>query len=131
MKVVLDTNVYISAMLFAGKCEEILKLVSQGLFDIVVSKEILSKIRSVLREKFHWMDKQAAEAIRYIRGIAIIVNPEITLSIVNEDPADNKIIECAVASNASYIITGDRNHLLPIKEYEGVKILSPAEFLRL
>ncbi|MBI5050870.1 MAG: putative toxin-antitoxin system toxin component, PIN family [Nitrospirae bacterium] len=77
------------------------------------------------------MDKQAAEAIRYIGGIAIIVNPEITLSIVNEDPADNKIIECAVASNASYIITGDRNHLLPITDYKGVKILSPAEFLRL
>ncbi|MBI5050239.1 MAG: putative toxin-antitoxin system toxin component, PIN family, partial [Nitrospirae bacterium] len=47
MRVVLDTNVYISAMLFGGKCEEILKLASQGLLDIVVSKEILSEIRSV------------------------------------------------------------------------------------
>ncbi len=131
MRVVLDTNVYISAILFGGECEEILKIASQGLFDIVVSNKILEEIRSVLRGKFRWTDKQVAEAIKYIKEIASIVNTEISLSLVKEDPSDNKIIECAVVSKATYIVTGDRRHLLSIKEYEGIKIVSPMEFLRL
>lgn len=131
MRVVLDTNVYISAMLFGGKCEEILKLAGQGLFEVVISKKILGEIKSVLKGKFYWTDKQIAEVIKYIKEIASIVNPEISLTIVKEDHADNKIIECAVASNATYIVTGDRRHLLPIKEYAGIKIVSPIEFLRL
>lgn len=131
MRVVLDTNVYISAILFGGECEEILKIASQGLFDIIVSNKILDEIRSVLKGKFHWMDKQIFEVIKYIKDIAFIVNPEISLSLVKEDPSDNKIIECAVASKATYIVTGDKHHLLPIKEYAGIKIISPMEFLRL
>jgi len=131
LRVVLDTNVYISAILFGGKCEEILKLANLGLFEIVISKKIIDEIKSVLMEKFYWPDKQIAEAIKYIKETTSIVNPEISLTIVKEDYADNKIIECAVASNATYIVTGDRHHLLPIKEYEGIKIVSPMEFLRL
>ncbi len=131
MRVVLDTNVYISAILFGGKCEEILKLANQELFEIVISKKIIDEIKSVLKEKFYWPDKQIAEAIKYIKEIASIVNTEISLSLVKEDPSDNKIIECAVVSKATYIVTGDRRHLLSIKEYEGIKIVSPMEFLRL
>ncbi len=131
MRVVLDTNIYISAILFGGKCEEILKLANQNLFEVVISKKIIDEIKAVLKEKFYWTDKQISEAVKYIKEITSIVNPEISLAIVKEDFADNKIIECAVASNAAYIITGDKQHLLPIKEYEGIKIVSPMEFLRL
>ena len=131
MRVVLDTNVYISAMLFGGNCEEILKLASQALFEVVISKKIIDEIKSVLKKKFYWTDKQIAEVIKYIKEISSILNPDISLNIVKEDLADNKIIECAVASNATYIVTGDKYHLLPIKEYGGIKILSPIEFLRL
>ena len=131
MKVVLDTNVYISAILFGGNCEEILKLANQGLFDVVISKEILDEIKSVLKGKFYWADKQIVGVIKYIKELASIVNPEVSLRIVKEDPSDNKIIECAVASNTAYIVTGDKNHLLPIKGYKGIKILSPIEFLKL
>jgi len=131
LRVVLDTNVYISAILFGGKCEEILKLVSQGLFEVVISKKILDEIKSVLMKKFYWPDKQVAEVVTYIKEIASIINPEVSLDVVKEDHADNRIIECAVASNATYIVTGDKHHLLPIKEYKGIKIVSPIEFLRL
>jgi putative PIN family toxin of toxin-antitoxin system len=130
LKVVLDTNVYISAILFGGNCEEILKLAAQKLFEVVASKGIIDEIKSVLKEKFYWTDKQITEVVKYIREIATVINPEIPLSIIKEDPADNKIIECAVSLNATYIVTGDK-HLLSIKEYEGIKIVSPVEFLRL
>jgi len=131
LRVVLDTNVYISAILFGGKCEEILKLASQRLFEVVISKKILGEIKSVLKEKFYWTDKQIAEVIKYIKEIASVINPDISLNVVKEDPADNKIIECAVASNATYIVTGDKQHLLAIKEYAGIKIISLMEFLKL
>ncbi|MEK6527311.1 MAG: putative toxin-antitoxin system toxin component, PIN family [Nitrospirota bacterium] len=131
MKVVLDTNVYISAILFGGNCEEILKLANQALFEVVISKEILDEIKSVLKGKFYWTDKQIVGVIKYIKELASIVNPGVSLRVVKEDPSDNKIIECAVASNAAYIVTGDKNHLLPIKRYKGIRIISPIEFLKL
>jgi putative PIN family toxin of toxin-antitoxin system len=139
LRVVLDTNIYISAILFGGKCEEILKLANQTLFEVVISKKILEEIKSVLKGKFYWTDKQITEVVKYIREIASVISPEIPLSIIKEDPADNKIIECAFFSNASYIVTGDK-HLLPLREYKGmnrmvhtkgIKIVSPGEFLRL
>jgi putative PIN family toxin of toxin-antitoxin system len=131
LKVVLDTNIYISAILFGGRCEEILKLAAQRLFHLIVSRQILDEIKSVLKEKFKWTDRQAAEVIKYIKEIASVVNSDISLHVITKDRSDNKIIECAVASGSDYIVTGDKSHLLSLKEYEGIKIMSPAEFLRL
>lgn len=131
MKVVLDTNVYISAILFGGNCEEILKLAVEGSFELVISKSIISEIESILREKFKWSKKQISETISYIKDITTVIKPGIPLSAVKNDPSDNKILECAVSTRANYIVTGDRNHLLPIKEYRRIKIVNPVEFLKL
>lgn len=131
MKVVLDTNVYISVILFGGNCEEILRLAVQGSFELIISKNIIIEIEAVLKEKFKWSKKQITETVSYIKNIAAIINPDISLSVIRDDPSDNKILECAVVARAIYIVTGDRNHLLPIKEYKGVKIITPFEFLRL
>ena len=131
MRVVLDTNVYISAILFGGNCEEILRLAVSGSFNIVISKDILTEIGSILKEKFRWSKKQVVEAISYIKDISTVIKPDVALSVVKKDPSDNKIIECAVASNAAYIVTGDKKHLLPLKKFNNIKILNPAEFLKL
>lgn len=131
MKVILDTNIYISAILFGGNCEEILRLASQGPFELVISRSIITEIEAVLREKFKWSKMQISETISYIKNIATVINPKISLSVIRSDPSDNKILECAVAVGANYIVTGDRNHLLPVKEYKEIKILNPAEFLKL
>lgn len=131
MKVVLDTNVYISAILFGGNCEEILWLAAQRSFELVISKSIILEIEVVLKEKFKWSKKQVSDALTYLRNISTVIKPNISLSVIKDDPSDNKIIECAVAAGANYIVTGDKNHLLPVKEYKGIKILTPAEFLKL
>ena len=131
MRVVLDTNVYISAILFGGNCEEILRLAALESFNIAISKDILAEIDSILKEKFGWSKKQVVEAMSYIKDISTLIKPDVTLSVVKKDPSDNKIIECAVASNAGYIVTGDKKHLLPLKKYNNIKILNPAEFLKL
>ncbi|MEE8329273.1 MAG: putative toxin-antitoxin system toxin component, PIN family [Thermodesulfovibrionia bacterium] len=131
MKVVLDTNVYISAILFGGNCEEILRLAGLDSFELVISRSIISEIEAILKEKFKWSKRQISETISYIKNIVTVINPDVSLSVVKNDPSDNKILECAVAAKANYIVTGDKNHLLPMKEYKGIKIVNPAELLRL
>lgn len=131
MRVVLDTNVYISATLFGGNCEEIIRLAEQGAFEIVISREIISEIEDVLKDKFKWSRQQISETISFIKAIATLVKPHMTIDAVKNDPSDNKVIECAVSSQAAYIVTGDRKHLLSIRKYKGIRIIDAAAFLRL
>lgn len=131
MKVVLDTNVYISAILFGGNCEEILRLSSSGLFDIIISKAILKEVKDILHTKFKWSGIQISETISYIKEITTEIEPHLSVSIIKNDPSDNRILECAITAKADYIVTGDKNHLLPLKRYKNIRILSPSEFLRL
>ena len=131
MRVVLDTNIYISAILFGGNCEEILRLATLGSYELIISDDILKEIKGILDKKFHWSRKQITETLSYIKDIAEIIKPVKSISLIKKDPSDDKIIECALAAHASCIVTGDKAHLLPLKAYEGIKILSPADFLKL
>jgi putative PIN family toxin of toxin-antitoxin system len=130
VRVVLDTNIYISAILFGGNCEEILRLGVLGVFDILISREIIEELISILRNKFGWTNEQVKEVEAYIRNITTKVTPTESLSIIRKDSSDNKIIECAVSGNAHCIVTGDQ-HILNMKEFRGIRVLTPAEFLKL
>jgi len=129
VKVVLDTNIYISAILFGRKPEEIRKLSQEGKIELLVSEAIIAEVAEVLRKKFDWESWQISQVIDEIRETAILVIPRQTLSVIKKDEDDNRILECAVEGKAHYIISGDKRHLLPLKEYQGINILSPAEFL--
>lgn len=131
MRVVLDTNIYISAILFGGNCEEILRLAQQGAFKIIISRPIISEIEGVLKDKFKWSRQQISDTVSFIKDISTIVNPHMTIAAVKNDPSDNKVIECAVTSEAAYIVTGDKKHLLSLRKYKGIRIIDAAEFLRL
>ena len=80
-----------------------------------------------LRKKFHWEDNQIRAAIRHIAKIAQVVKPEVKLNVLADKP-DNRILECARHAGAEYIVTGDR-HLLRLASFEGIKIVSIADFL--
>jgi len=130
VKVILDTNVYVSAILFGGKPEEIRKLSKEKKIELLVSEAIIAEVAEILRKKFDWESWQISQVIDEIRETATLVIPHQTLSVIKEDKDDNRILECAVEGKAHYIISGDKRHLLPLKEYQGIKILSPSEFLR-
>ena len=66
-----------------------------------------------------------------ITELCAIVEPARKIDAIKEDPADNKILECAIEANADYIITYDKKHLLKLKKFEGVNIVSPADFLKI
>jgi len=130
VKVVLDTNVYISAVLFGRKLEEIRRLSQEGKIELLVSEAIIAEVAEVLRRKFDWESWQISQIINEMRETTTLVIPNQTLSVIEKDEDDNRILECAVEGKAQYIISGDKSHLLPLKEYQGIKILSPDQFLR-
>ena len=129
LKVVLDTNIYISAILFGGNPERIRKLSKEKKLEILISEAIIAEVAEVLRKKFNWKSWQISQIIDEIRETATLIIPNQTLSMTKNDEDDNRILECAVEGKVQYIVSGDKQHVLPLKEYQGVKILSPAEFL--
>jgi putative PIN family toxin of toxin-antitoxin system len=131
IKAVADTNVYISAILFGGKSEAIRELAREGEVELLISEPILAEIAGVLKRKFSWFDWQISEAIKDIRAITTLITPAFTLSVIKEDEPDNRVLECAVEGGASYIVSGDEHHLQPLKEFEGIKIISPTQFSEL
>ncbi len=130
LRVTLDTNVYVSGLNFKGKPYELLELKRAGQFEVTVSEAILSELRRVLHDKFEWPESDIATVERQIRGFARVVEPKQKLDVMRDDPADNRILECAVAGGSDYIVTGD-NHLLKLGQFAGTSIVSPAAFLEI
>ena len=129
-KLVLDTNIFISALLGSQTTSQILDLWVNGEIDLAFSDEIISEIREVLdRPKFrNRIDPvSAAKLISLLSIIGIGVNPTRRLQACR-DPKDDFLLECAVEGNADYIITGDQD-LLCLNHFEGIQILEPSEFL--
>ena len=131
MRVVFDTNIYISAILFGGKPEKLLRLAKEGVFELLISGEIMAEIARVLRIKFGWESWRISMVIDEIRENTTLITPARRIQAVAEDEADNRVLECALEGGASYVISGDKHHLLPLKEFMGVKIVSASEFLEM
>jgi putative PIN family toxin of toxin-antitoxin system len=127
--VVLDTNVMISAILFGGPPKRVLEHAICGAIEMAVSLDIILEVQDVLRRpKFGFSAEATAEIIRELQEISTLTYPTKKLNVVATDPDDNRIIECAVESNASVIISGDSD-LLNLGEYGKIRILSPVDFL--
>jgi len=127
-KVVFDTNVYISALITSGKqAEKAWLLAVEGQWEVYTSVAILTETAGKLRGKFGWEDEWIRKALRHIARIAKVIKPTIRLEILKDDP-DNRILECAIYAGAEVIVTGDR-HLLALSSFEGIPILTLAEFL--
>lgn len=128
-RVVFDTNVLISAFIYGGNPERLFDLARFGELQLIVSPDILLEFAFVLEEKFAWEEDDIAEAIKAIGYSSELVKPTEKLEVVSDDDADNRILECALAGSAGFIVSGD-HHLLDLTEYKGVKIVRPKDLLR-
>lgn len=130
MRVVLDTNAVISALLFSGVSSKLVSLWQDGLITPLLSREILDEYLRVLSyRKFELSEKEIKELIQEeILPYAEVVKPKRRLRVIRRDPADNKFLECAVAGKAGVIISGDKD-LLSLGQYRKIRIQSPAQFL--
>ena len=127
--IILDTNVLISAFGWAGKPRQLFEQVLNKEFELIISKKQFSEIKRVLNyPKFKFTDEQKHHILDILGHVAKVVETHTELNIIKEDPTDNMFLEAAIENKVKYIITGD-NHLLKIKEFQGIKILTPAKFL--
>jgi putative PIN family toxin of toxin-antitoxin system len=127
LRAVLDTNVFISA-LFGGRPEDVYRAALRGQFILITSPAILTELARTLRDKFSLPESDITAYIRQIARTAKVVRPDTRLAVVADD-ADNRVLECAVVGNADVIVSGDR-HLLELREYSGIPVVRPMDFLR-
>jgi putative PIN family toxin of toxin-antitoxin system len=129
-KLVLDSNVWISALVFGGKPREILESAIRGLIEVAISDDILEEIKGVLEgKKFRYPAKTVCALITEVENLADLVVPVKKIEVVPEDPEDDRVLECAVESGADIIVSGD-SHLLELQSFGRIKIMSPDGFLR-
>ena len=129
-KVVVDTNIYISAIFWGGKPREVVDLGRDENMLIFTSSDIEREIAEKLRTKFRLDEEETNQIIADFSTFTIPVKIKKQIQAVLDDPDDDKFIECAVSCGADFIVSGDQ-HLLRIKEFAGIKILTAAEFLPL
>ena len=130
IRVVLDTNVLVSAFIkYGGNEWRILRKAILGEIILITSDEIIEEFESVIsRPKFGYSKERVNEMKNFITSASRTVVPDERFNIVKDDPSDNKIIECGVAGNVNYIISGNK-HLINLKEFRGIKIVKGKEFI--
>lgn len=132
IRVVLDTNVYISIFINPqGELGTLWEHALKGTYTLLISPVIVAEIAGVLREKFQWPAAAVTARVKRFARIAEIITPKTIPAIIKNDPDDNHILACALSGKADLIVSGDRRHLLPLKEYEGIPIIAPVNFLRM
>ena len=132
MRVVLDTNVLISALAFPGsKPDQIVQYIRRGELQLFISPFILSELDRVLRQKFRFGKKESQARGSGIRAISHLVNPTERVGVVKAKDDDNRILECALAAQTDFLVTGDKEHLLPLGSFRGTNIVTPAQLLDL
>ncbi|MBI5853719.1 MAG: putative toxin-antitoxin system toxin component, PIN family [Nitrospirae bacterium] len=128
MRVVFDTNIYISAFAIpGGDAEEAYRHALRGTFDLIASIFILTETARVLQTKFDWTSDRVQQLIRQISQTVTLVKPQAHLHILSDEP-DNRILECALESRADFLVTGDRD-LLALGQHETIQVITLAQFL--
>jgi uncharacterized protein len=130
IKVVLDTNVLISGLIFTGRANRIVDLWKKGSVIPVLSRETFLEFRTALSYPKFALSKEEIQTIieKEVLPYFKVVEISDPVSGVYRDPDDDKFLSCAVSASAEFIVSGDED-LLAIKEYRSVKVLGVAEFL--
>ena len=128
MRVVFDTNILVSALVFpGGQGEAALRRIIEEIDQLVLSRPILEELLDVLGRKFARDAEELAHVAVYLSDIATIVAPKQRIRAVKDEP-DNRILECAVSGHAEVIVTGDKV-LLALKHYEEIRLLTLRAYL--
>lgn len=131
LRIVFDTNIFVSSIFWErGNPHHLVELAIEGKIEVFTSAEILEELTDVLIRDFEESDESVFAYLAFVLKYAEVVEPAEKVGIVKEDADDNKIIECAIACKADYIVSGDK-HLLRLKRYKKTDVISAAELIRL
>jgi uncharacterized protein len=127
VKVVFDTNILVSAVVFpGGRAEAALLRILEERDELLLSKPILDELLGVLARKFSRDAEELARVAVFLSDLATAVRPRRKLRVVKDDP-DNRVLECAVAGRADRVVTGDAA-LLALREFRGVRVVSLRDY---
>jgi putative PIN family toxin of toxin-antitoxin system len=131
MKIVLDSNIFVSSFYWSGNPRKVFDRVTNGLDELYITDEILNEIVSVMSEKkFDTSMDEIKEYVKLIESYSIKLSSKNIPEKISRDESDNKILQCGFDGNVDFIITGD-NDLLVLKEYGKIKIIKPKEYLEI
>lgn len=125
-----DTNIWISAFNYRGKPRRLIEMAEAGKIELAISDTIIAETRRILHERFDWAPDRIDMAEAEMRRLARHITPRVTLDVVKDDPADNRIVECAVSAGSEFIVTGDKD-LLRIGVYDSIRMITVSDFLGL
>jgi uncharacterized protein len=128
---VFDTNVLLSAVGWKGRPYECIELARVGHVQAVTCREIMQELAEKLKSKLQFSDDDVNDMVADLLTFNSLVRITGTLKVVPADPDDDKILECAAVGNATHVVSGDKRHLLPLGQFQGIAIVSPADFIRL
>lgn len=129
-KVVFDTNIYISAILFGGTPRMCLEMARFEIIKLYISKRILLELTQKLSDKFNWSEENIKDVVVGIAKFSRIISPNEPVSRIKKDPSDNEILAVALEVKADVIVSGDRKHLLSIRQFRGIPIITAAHFIK-
>ena len=130
IKVVFDTNIFISAILTPGNPRKLIDLARERKIMLFTSEFIIWEIERILRTKLNMDTPQILVILNSVREISLFVSPVVVISAIERDKSDNRILECAVEAKAEYIVSGDE-HLLSLGRYGEISIVNASQFLKL
>lgn len=131
IRIVLDTNILISGLLYSGKPKRLLDLALDGRFESVSSMQMVDEFRNVITRPEFMFDGNLQEImINFVIRFSSIVLVKSTFNVVIKDPSDDIILRTAYDGKASYIVSGD-HHLLEIKEFADIKIVTASQILEI
>lgn len=129
MRVVLDTNILVSAFVFPGGVpESVYRLALEGRISVVTSPALLAELGRVLADKFDWESDRVTEAVELVARLAEVVRPEVAIREISADPSDDRVLEAAAAGGVEVIVSGDR-HLLDLRTWLGIDVVRAKDLL--
>lgn len=128
MRVVFDTNIFVSAFVIPGsQAEEAIRRIVEGRDRLVLSKPVVQELLATLSRKFSRDREELARVAVFLAEIAELCRPREKIAVLKDEP-DNRILECAMAGKAEAVVTGDRA-MLALGRYQGIRILSLKKYL--
>ncbi len=128
MKVVFDTNIYVSALVFPeSQAARAMTRIIDGGDELIISKTIIDELLGVLARKFSRDADELARVAVFLTDLATLARPRRRLKVLADDP-DNRILECALTGGAKAVVTGDRE-MLALNTFRGIRLISLREYL--
>ncbi|MBU4186412.1 MAG: putative toxin-antitoxin system toxin component, PIN family [Proteobacteria bacterium] len=135
LKTVIDTNLFVSSIINkSGIPAKLLQAWQDHDFLLIISDQMLEEMRRVLqyphiKNKYNLKDDDIAKVIDTIERFAVVLHDVEGVDVISEDPDDNKVLACAIAAEADFIISGDK-HLLKLGKFEDIPIMTAKDFLK-